>query len=115
MPELHTRSQSVRRFAKAAGVTAASLALTFAANAATTVKCGADGGGLVFEPAEVTIKAGDTVTWKNNAGFPHNVVFDEDAIPVSQLNQTYREPGWQVLPAVFRSSTCSAKPTCYAQ
>lgn len=72
-----------RRFAKAAGVTAASLALTFAANAATTIKAGSDGGGLVFEPSEVTIKAGDSVTWKNNAGFPHNIVFDEDAIPVS--------------------------------
>lgn len=76
-------SRVAHRFAKAAGVTAASLALTFAANAATTIKAGADGGGLVFEPSEVTIKAGDSVTWKNNAGFPHNIVFDEDAIPVS--------------------------------
>ena len=24
---------------------------------------------------------GDSVTWTNNAGFPHNVVFDEDAVP----------------------------------
>jgi plastocyanin len=40
-------------------------------------------GALVFEPATVTVKAGDTVTWVNNAGFPHNIVFDEDAVPVS--------------------------------
>ena len=31
----------------------------------------------------MTIKAGETVSFKNNAGFPHNVVFDEDAVPVS--------------------------------
>ena len=57
--------------------------MTLAAQA-VTVKAGADGGGLQFDPSEVTIKAGETVTWKNNAGFPHNVVFDEDSIPVSR-------------------------------
>merc|ERR1719161_2907406 len=31
--------------------------------------------------AEVKICKGDTVTWTNNKGGPHNVVFDEDAIP----------------------------------
>ena len=36
---------------------------------------------LVFEPSSVTISKGDTVTWTNNAGFPHNIVFDEDAVP----------------------------------
>eukprot|EP00983_Pelagomonas_calceolata_P008528 279278-Pelagomonas_calceolata.AAC.3 len=40
-------------------------------------------GALAFEPSSVTIKAGETVKFVNNAGFPHNVVFDEDAVPVS--------------------------------
>jgi len=46
-----------------------------------TVLLGSDSGGLVFVPDTATIKAGETVTFKNNVGFPHNVVFDEDAVP----------------------------------
>ena len=56
------------------------MALTLSANAAT-VKLGTDSGGLAFDPSTVTIKAGESVEWVNNAGFPHNIVFDEDAIP----------------------------------
>merc|ERR1711948_192042 len=48
---------------------------------AADVKLGSDSGGLVFEPATVTINKGESVTWKNNAGFPHNIMFDEDEIP----------------------------------
>ena len=40
-------------------------------------------GALAFEPANVTIKSGESIKFVNNAGFPHNVVFDEDAVPVS--------------------------------
>ncbi len=71
----------LRRYAKAAGVGIASLGLALSANAAS-VKLGGDGGALIFDPATITIKAGESVTWTNNVGFPHNVVFDEDAIPV---------------------------------
>merc|ERR1719401_3052052 len=45
------------------------------------VLLGSDSGGLVFVPDTVNIKAGESVTFKNNVGFPHNVVFDEDAVP----------------------------------
>lgn len=71
--------------ARAAGL-AAGLALSavnkpgFAAET-KMVKMGSDSGQLVFVPDEVTICKGDSVTWVNNKGGPHNVVFDEDAIP----------------------------------
>lgn len=39
-------------------------------------------GALVFDPSSVTIAKGESVTFVNNAGFPHNVVFDEDEVPV---------------------------------
>merc|ERR1712054_536646 len=45
------------------------------------VKMGADSGQLVFVPDEIKICAGDSVTWTNNKGGPHNVVFDEENIP----------------------------------
>jgi plastocyanin len=51
------------------------------AYADASVKAGSDSGELVFVPKSVTIKAGEKVSWVNNAGFPHNIVFDEDEIP----------------------------------
>lgn len=72
---------AVQKVAQVAATTLASFALALSANAAT-VKLGADSGALVFDPSSVTIKAGESITFVNNAGFPHNVVFDEDEIPV---------------------------------
>ena len=71
--------------ARAAGL-AAGLALatvnapSFAAQT-KMVKMGSDSGQLVFQPDEIKICKGDSVTWTNNKGGPHNVVFDEEAIP----------------------------------
>ncbi len=71
--------------ARAAGL-AAGLALSavnapgFAAET-KTVKMGSDSGQLVFIPDEIKICKGDSITWVNNKGGPHNVVFDEEAIP----------------------------------
>merc|ERR1719161_1090049 len=48
---------------------------------AASVKLGSDSGGLVFVPDSLTIKSGEAVQWTNNAGFPHNIVFDEDNVP----------------------------------
>ena len=71
----------VQKIAKAAATTAVTLGLTFAANAAT-VKLGGDDGSLAFVPSSLSVSAGETVEFVNNAGFPHNIVFDEDAVPV---------------------------------
>ena len=35
--------------------------------------------GLKFEPRDITVKAGTTVTWTNNEDIPHNVVAEEGA------------------------------------
>mmetsp|Transcript_12247 Transcript_12247/g.33436 ORF Transcript_12247/g.33436 Transcript_12247/m.33436 type:complete len:148 (-) Transcript_12247:261-704(-) len=70
-----------QKVAQVAGVALSSLALTMSAHADAIVKAGSDSGALAFEPSSVTIKAGETVKFVNNAGFPHNVVFDEDAVP----------------------------------
>jgi len=74
-----------KAMARAAGL-AAGLALAqvnspgFAAET-KTVKMGSDAGQLIFVPDELKICKGDTVTWVNNKAGPHNVVFDEEAIP----------------------------------
>eukprot|EP00894_Picocystis_sp_ML_P000454 jgi/Pico_ML_1/50971/g2085.t1 len=60
---------------------AASMLVAASAMADVTVKLGDDSGSLVFEPADITVAKGEKVTFVNNKGFPHNVVYDEDAVP----------------------------------
>ena len=56
-------------------VTSLFLSFTLAASAyAADIQMGA-GGNLVFEPNELTVSAGDTVTFVNGDLPPHNVVF----------------------------------------
>jgi len=75
-----TLVDKVRNIALAGMVTAGLVSTPVAANA-VDVKLGSDSGQLVFVPDEVTIKAGESVTWIGNKGLPHNVVFDEDNVP----------------------------------
>ncbi|WOK92866.1 hypothetical protein Cni_G01558 [Canna indica] len=71
---------SLKEVGVAVAATAASAVL--AGNAlAFDVLLGGDGGVLAFVPSEFSVPAGETIVFKNNAGFPHNVVFDEDEIP----------------------------------
>merc|ERR1719183_2679817 len=69
------------RNAMLAGLVSVGLLTTPVIANAVDVKLGSDSGQLVFVPDEVTIKAGDSVTWLGNAGMPHNVVFDEENVP----------------------------------
>ena len=48
-----------------------------------------DAKGFRFEPANITIKAGDGIKFQNKGGGPHNVSFDAATVPAdvkSQLN-----------------------------
>merc|ERR1719231_1785321 len=61
------------------------------------VKLGTDAGMLAFEPATVTINAGDTVKFVNNKLAPHNAVFDshDDLAfnPGESWEETFSEAG----------------------
>jgi plastocyanin len=63
--------------ARAAAVAAAAIGAPAFAAATPVVKMGTDSGQLVFEPSDVTICKGDSVTWVNNKAGPHNVIFNE--------------------------------------
>ncbi|KAG6783637.1 hypothetical protein POTOM_009300 [Populus tomentosa] len=65
-----------------AAVVATAASAMIASNAmAIDVLLGGDDGSLAFVPSEFSVPAGEKIVFKNNAGFPHNVLFDEDAVP----------------------------------
>ncbi|XP_057435110.1 plastocyanin [Lotus japonicus] len=79
MPRLSVKA-SLKDFGVAVVATAASAVL--ASNAmAIEILLGSDDGGLAFVPNSFSVAPGEKITFKNNAGFPHNVVFDEDEVP----------------------------------
>jgi len=75
------RNAMARALGLAAGLALGSVNAPAFAAETKMVKMGSDSGQLVFVPSELSICAGDTVTWTNNKGGPHNVVFDGDSIP----------------------------------
>ncbi|XP_004291323.1 PREDICTED: plastocyanin [Fragaria vesca subsp. vesca] len=79
VPRMSIKS-SLKNVGVAVAATAASALL--ASNAlAIEILLGASDGSLAFVPNDFSVSAGDKIVFKNNAGFPHNVVFDEDEIP----------------------------------
>jgi len=75
------RSAMARAAGLAFGLSMAAVGAPGFAAETKSVKMGSDSGQLVFVPDEVKICKGDSITWVNNKGGPHNVVFVEDAIP----------------------------------
>ncbi|KAF6146684.1 hypothetical protein GIB67_008970 [Kingdonia uniflora] len=74
----------VRASLKDVGIAVAATAASamLASNAmAIEVLLGSSDGGLAFVPNSFSVAPGETITFKNNAGFPYNVVFGEDAVP----------------------------------
>ncbi|XP_073059579.1 plastocyanin-like [Primulina eburnea] len=79
VPKLAIKA-SLKDFGVVVAATAASAML--ASNAlAVDVKLGGDDGSLLFLPGTFEVAPGEKITFVNNAGFPHNVIFDEDAVP----------------------------------
>merc|ERR1719379_1094268 len=77
-----TRRRAMARAAGlAAGLTLAQVNAPAFAAETKSVKMGSDTGQLVFVPDELKVCKGDSITWTNNKGGPHNVVFDEEAVP----------------------------------
>ncbi|EEF52790.1 plastocyanin B'/B'' [Ricinus communis] len=71
---------SMKEVGVAVMATAASAML--ASNAmAIEILLGSDDGGLAFVPNSFSVAPGEKIVFKNNAGFPHNIVFDEDEVP----------------------------------
>lgn len=63
-------------------VVATAASALLASNAmAIEVLLGGDDGSLAFLPSNFSVSSGEKIVFKNNAGFPHNVVFDEDGVP----------------------------------
>jgi plastocyanin len=88
-----SRSLSLALCAIALVVSSFLLVVSPAAAETVTVKMGADNGMLAFQPANVTVKAGDTVKWVNNKLPPHNIVFEDKALSAKSHSQLMFSPG----------------------
>jgi plastocyanin len=84
MKSMQTLLKTISLITVTIAIVASSLWFSSPALAETyTVKMGSDNGLLVFEPAKLSVKAGDTVEWIVNKSAPHNVVFDGGAKSLS--------------------------------
>lgn len=45
------------------------------------IQMGANDGALSFLPSQVQVHRGEKVVFRNNTGYPHRVLFDEDDVP----------------------------------
>lgn len=84
--------------ALALGLSQAVLAGGAPAGAGHQVKMVQDGKSYRFEPAELTISAGDAVTFTVVAGGPHNVAFEAEQIPADVKEQLAANMPGQIAP-----------------
>lgn len=73
--------------APSAAAPAAAVPKVAATGATHDIKMIGDDKGYRFEPATVTIKAGDAVRFTMVSGGPHNVAFDPSTVPADSKNQ----------------------------
>ncbi|WP_171259958.1 plastocyanin/azurin family copper-binding protein, partial [Acinetobacter baumannii] len=79
---MSTTKLDMRRALVAATASVGVLMGAAAGNAnAIEVLMGSNGGELAFIPKEFQVALGESIVFKNNAGFPHNVIIDEDEVP----------------------------------
>ena len=79
--EKKAADQSTMATADTAAGAAAPAAAPAATGANHDVNMVLNGSKYEFEPSELTIKAGDQITFHNKSGGPHNVSFWTDSIP----------------------------------
>lgn len=67
---------------------------------ATTASNSVDISGMQFQPATIRVKAGEKITWINNATMPHTVTSPNDGLLASQqlnrgsvFSHTFEQPG----------------------
>nr|ACN40088.1 unknown [Picea sitchensis] len=79
---LSTTKMDMRRALVAVTASVGVLMGAAAGNAnALEVLMGSNGGELAFIPKEFQVAPGEPIVFKNNAGFPHNVIFDDEEVP----------------------------------
>jgi plastocyanin len=62
-------------------------------NGAPTVTVGTPSGGLVFNPASITVPLNSTVTWTwNSGGVAHDVTFQDGSSSGVQTSGTFQKP-----------------------
>ncbi|CAI9753366.1 unnamed protein product [Fraxinus pennsylvanica] len=80
IPKLVVKA-SLKDLGVAAVVATVATAVLTSKALAMEVLLGGDDGSLAFIPGNFSVAAGEKIVFKNNAGFPHNVVFNEDEVP----------------------------------
>ena len=80
-PAATTDSSAAATSSPAAAPAAGAAAAAPATGKTTEVKMEGDEKGYRFEPANITVKAGDAIKFTNVSGGPHNIGFDPAKVP----------------------------------